>query len=243
LAKYIVGTRKAQVKFAKRVLIDPFCGPGRIQVKGESFTRDGGAMVAWRQSVLANCPFTSVMIGDLDPDRSQACEARLIAAGAPVTRFDGPATETAVAMADAVPHSALCLAYIDPYNLEHLSFSMIERLAKLKYIDFAVHFSLMDLTRNIDMELDPVRDRFSGACPGWRDRLPEKISKSNLATAFFEDWCNLIAKLGFSVSQVMPLVDDGHGRALYRLVFFSRHPFPEKIWGDVAKSKNLAFAF
>ena len=63
LAKYISATRKAQLKFPHRVLIDPFCGPGRIQVRGESITRDGGSMVAWRQSVSSGCPFTSVMVG------------------------------------------------------------------------------------------------------------------------------------------------------------------------------------
>ena len=66
LAKYISATRKAQLKFPHRVLIDPFCGPGRIQVRGESITRDGGSMVAWRQSVSSGCPFTSVMVGDID---------------------------------------------------------------------------------------------------------------------------------------------------------------------------------
>jgi three-Cys-motif partner protein len=236
LAKYIGGTRKAQVKFPKRVLIDPFCGPGRIQVRGESFTRDGGSIVAWHQSVASDCRFTSVMVGDLDTERSRACEARLAAVGAPVMRFDGPAAETALRMADAVPRGALCLAYIDPYNLEHLSFSITERLARLPHIDFAVHFSLMDLTRNVDMELDPERDRFSGANPGWRERMPANTSKASLPAWFFEDWRDRIAKLGFSVSHEMPLVKDGQGRALYRLVFFSRHAFPDRIWGEIARN-------
>lgn len=236
LAKYIGATRKAQAKFPQRVLIDPFCGPGRIQVKGESISRDGGSMVAWRQSVASNCPFTSVLVGDLNPGRARACEARLLATRAPVKRFEGPAASTTLQMVEQVPDRALCLAYIDPYNLEHLSFSIIEALAKLKFVDFAVHFSLMDLSRNVDMELDPARDRFSGASPGWRDRLPPATSKARLPSWFFEDWMAQISGLGFQVSQVMPLVDDGKGRALYRLVFFSRHPFPDKIWGDIAKS-------
>ncbi len=243
LAKYIDATRKAQVKFPQRVLVDPFCGPGRIQVRGESFTRDGGAMVAWRQSVASQCPFTAVMVGDLDPRRSKACEARLRSTGAPVSRFDGPAAETAVAMAQAVPRGALCLAYIDPYNLEHLSFSIIERLAQLPHVDFAAHFSLMDLTRNVDMELDPARDRFSGASPGWRDRLPPRTSKASLPSWFFEDWRALVAGLGFSVSHVMPLIEDGKGRALYRLIFFSRHALPDRIWGDIAKNPTLPLLF
>lgn len=243
LAKYISGTRKAQVKFAKRVLIDPFCGPGRIQVQGESFTRDGGAMVAWRQSVASECPFTSVLVGDLNPERALACEARLLATKAPVKCFEGPAAETSLRMVNAVPKGALCLAYIDPYNLAFLSFSIIERLAQLPYIDFAVHFSLMDLTRNVDMELDPARDRFNGANPGWRDRIPTNISKASLAAWFFDDWRNRISKLGFSVSQEMPLVPNDQGRPLYRLVFFSRHALPDRIWGDIAKSPNLSLDF
>lgn len=91
------------------MLIDPFCGPGRIQVRRETFTRDGGSMVAWHQSVASQCPFTSVMVGDLDTERSTACEARLLAAGAPMQRFDGPVSETALKMADTVPRGALCL--------------------------------------------------------------------------------------------------------------------------------------
>jgi three-Cys-motif partner protein len=239
LAKYIGGTRKAQVKFPRRVLIDPFCGPGRLQVKGESFTRDGGALVAWHQSVASQCSFTSVMVGDLSKLRAHACEARLRAAGAPVQRFDGAAIETVPRMVAAVSQGSLCLAYIDPYNLEHLSFSIIEKLAELPHVDFAVHFSLMDLTRNVDMELDPARDRFAGALPGWRDRVPSGTSKTSLAAWFFQDWCNKITGLGFSMSKEMPLIEDGRGRALYRLVFFSRNPFPDKIWGDIAKSETL----
>ncbi|MFG6429788.1 hypothetical protein [Roseateles sp. LYH14W] len=84
-------------------------------------------------------------------------------------------------MKKAVPFGALALSYIDPYNLEYLSFSVIERLAKLQHVDFAVHFSIMDLHRNIDMELDPKRDLFKDALPGWRDRVPaEALSKKSL---------------------------------------------------------------
>ena len=184
-----------------------------------------------------------MLVGDLDDERAAACEARLAAVGAPVQRFDGPAAETAPRMAGVVPRGALCLAYIDPYNLECLSFSIIRRLSELPHVDFAVHFSLMDLTRNVDMELDPERDRFSEASAGWRGRVPGNISKSGLPAWFFEDWRRQIANLGFSVSREMPLVDDGQGRALYRLVFFSRHAFPDKIWSDIAKSRNLSLGF
>lgn len=43
LAKYVEGTRRAREKFKQRVYVDLFCGPGRVQVKGETMTRPGGA--------------------------------------------------------------------------------------------------------------------------------------------------------------------------------------------------------
>lgn len=240
LTQYLNATREAQKKFKQRVLIDPFCGPGRIQVEGESFTRDGGSVAAYRQSAVSGAPFTRMLVGDIEDERAFANEQRLAAAGASVERFVGPADQTVDDMIRAVPFGALALAYIDPYNLEYLSFSIIERLAKLQYVDFAVHFSLMDLTRNIDMELDPKRDRFDHALPGWRSAVPtDALSKSSLPGWFFDAWCRAVQRLGFKVSGQMPLITDGKGRSIYRLVFFSRHPLPDRIWTDIARSRNL----
>jgi len=240
LTRYLDATREARKKFKQRVLIDPFCGPGRIQVEGEAFTRAGGSVAAFQQSVLSGAPFTKLLVGDIEAERALANELRLKAEGANVQSFIGPARESVIQMVQAVPFGALALAYIDPYNLEFLSFSIIEQLAKLQHVDFAVHFSLMDLTRNIDMEMDPKRDRFDHALPGWRSAVPiEELSKSSLPAWFFDAWCKAIADLGFKISGQMPLVTDGKGRSIYRLVFFSRHPLPDRIWNDIARSGNL----
>jgi len=244
LAKMIGGTRGARAKWSNLILVDPFCGPGRIQVKGESFTRDGGTIVAWRQANDCKVAFTKVLIGDLDESRVCACEARLKSLGAPVEAFVGSAVDTVKQMRNSVPERSLCLAYIDPYNLEYLSFLIIEELAKLKNVDFAVHFSTMDMIRNVDMELDPNRARFDDAAPGWRQALGnDKYSKSQLPQAFFSYWKGLVEKLGFTVSKEMPLVTNDQHRPIYRLVFFSRHNFPNEIWDDIAKSPNLEFDF
>ena len=239
LATYLHATREAQKKFKQRVLIDPFSGPGRIQVEGESGTRPGGSLAAFHQSVASDAPFTRVLIGDIDAERVHANELRLTAAGASVQSFVGPADQTVEAMFKAVPFGALALAYIDPYNLEYLSFSIIERLAKLQYVDFAIHFSLMDLHRNIDMELNPKRDRFDHALPGWRTAVPkDELSKASLPGWFFNRWCKAIEDLGFKVSRQMPQITDGKGRTIYRMVFLSRHALPDRIWGDVARGRN-----
>lgn len=238
LRHFLSASRHAWAKFPRRVFIDPFCGPGRIQVKGESFTRDGGSVLAWRQ-LAQTAPFTHLLVGDIEADRTNACEQRLRAIGAPVNGFTGPAVSTVARMVSLVPAGALTMAYLDPYNLEHLSFDIIRELAKLPKVDLAVHFSLMDLVRNVDFELDPNRARFDDAAPGWRE-MPgiNQLNRSALPAAFFSYWCDIVKKLGFRHSREMPLVRNDQGGAIYRLVFFAKHAFPQRIWDDVARSQQ-----
>jgi three-Cys-motif partner protein len=241
LRAYLDATRNAWKKWPKRVYIDPFAGPGRIQVEGESKTRDGGALVAWR--ILADAaPFTSVLVGDLVPERASACEQRLRALGAPAVSFPGPAVETVKSMTKAVPPGALCMVFLDPYNLELLSFSLVQELAKLQ-VDLAINFSTMDLERNGDLEFDPERARFDQTAPGWRS-APEirAVSRPNIPLAFFKYWCGLVQGLGFSFSKEMPLVRNNQGRSIYRIVFFARHKLPTRIWSDVARGPNKTLA-
>lgn len=244
LAKFVEGTRQARKKFPERVYVDLFCGPGRIQVRGESLTRPGGAQIAWHHSQLEGAAFTSCLVADLSEQRARACADRLVAMNAPVTAFPGAAEDTVDKIVAAIPRGALCLAYIDPYNLGHLSFRVIEKLAKLQYVDFAVHFSTMDLRRNVLMEYSPERARFDAAAPGWRDHIdPTAFIRGDADDAFFSYWCSLIEGLGLVISKRIPLVRDNGNRPLYHLVFFSRHPLPNRIWGEVAQGSNREFDF
>jgi three-Cys-motif partner protein len=237
LCDYLHASRYAWKKWPQHVFIDPFCGPGRLQVEGESFTRDGGAVMAWR-ALAAEAPFSQMLVGDLDPQRSNACEQRLAARGAPVTSFAGPAVETVHHMVQQVPGNALCMAYIDPYNLELLSFSIIRALASLK-VDLAINFCTMDLQRNAEFEFDPGRARFDDTAPGWRtDPAVLGASKQNVKLEFFRYWCRLVQGLGFQHSREMPLVHNDRGHPIYRMVFFARHDLPTRIWADVAKGAN-----
>jgi three-Cys-motif partner protein len=111
---------------------------------------------------------------------------------------------------------------------------MIRALANVPRIDFAVHFSTMDLSRNVQLESDPERFRFDQVAPGWKQALAG-VSKGNLRVAFFNYWMQLVRSLGFEFSQQMPLVSNNSGHEIYRLVFFARNAFPIGLWDDVAK--------
>lgn len=241
LAKYIGAASEAMKVWPRRVYIDPFCGPGRLQVENESFTRDGGSLVAWRQAAKLGAPYTQVLVGDINPVKLSANRDRLTALGAPVTAFEGPAVETVKEMVKHVQPGSLCLAYIDPYNLAYLSMEIIETLATLKNVDFAVHFSTMDLLRNVDAELDPDRARFDEVAPGWRN-MPS-MSKASLPVEFMKYWMRMVQDLGFKFSREQPLVHNNTNKEIYRLVFFARHKLPNKLWGDIAKSPNMELGF
>jgi three-Cys-motif partner protein len=235
LRHYLDASRYARRKWSSRVFIDPFSGPGRIQVVGEAFTRAGGAVLAYEASTK-DAPFTNVFIGDLDDERAQACEKRLTAIGATARSFPGPAAQTVKAMVSAVPAGSLSMAYVDPYNLEVLSFSILQEISRLPKIDLAINFSTMDLQRNVELEFDPERARFDDVAPGWRKHSPIlAASKPNVKLTFFNYWCDLVKGLGFEHSQQMPLVRNNQGHGIYRMVFFSRHHFPKGIWDDVAR--------
>jgi len=235
--EYLTASRHAWKKWPQRVLIDPFGGPGRIQVKGESFTRDGGSVVAYR-ALLDTAPFTSILVGDIEGARAEACEQRLRTLGAPVQAFTGPALATVPQIITTIPKNALCFAYLDPYNLELLSFDILKSLAKLR-VDLAINFSTMDLQRNMEFEFDPKRARFDSTAPGWRESPAIRaVSKSNAPAAFFRYWRDLVVGLGFTHSREMPLVPNDRGHTIYRMVFFARHDLPNRIWDDVARGPN-----
>jgi three-Cys-motif partner protein len=120
--------------------------------------------------------------------------------------------------------------------MEQLPFSVIEKLARFSHIDILVHFSVMDLNRN--MELDYVRDasRFEAFAPGWKARVAVGTkSLPDARNAFVEYWFSLVGKLGFKCSRERPLMVNAKGGPLYRMFFLLRHPLAEKIWNDIAK--------
>ena len=147
--------------------------------------------------------------------------------------------DTVPKMVAAIPQGALCFAYLDPYNLELLTFELLSTLARLKKVDLAINFSTMDLARNAELEFDSDRRRFDGTAPGWQE-VPAiaQSSKANMPVEFFKYWCTLVQSLGFEYSREMPLVRNDQGRPIYRMVFFARHDLPKRIWGDISRCRN-----
>src|SRR3569832_456426 len=93
LAKQIEATRQARKKFPQSVFIDLFCGPGRIQVKGETMTRHGGSLNTWQHTLLADAAFTRCLVGDLDETRSTTNTQQQQTNNTPKQTNKGPAED------------------------------------------------------------------------------------------------------------------------------------------------------
>ena len=239
LRRYVGASWAVRRKWPKRGFIDLFCGPGRTRIKGTDIETDGGAVVAWRQARSNLVEFTDVIIGDIDQDSLLSCEKRLVALNAPVTALLGPAEQTVDEAIKLLPANGLHLAYLDPFNMEHLPFTVIEKLAKFRNIDIVVHFSVMDLQREI--ELDFLRDasRFEAFAPGWKRHVDVSgLTKQGARNAFVKHWLSLVESLGFRCSKEMPLMTNSKNGPLYRMMFLMRHPLAEKLWVEIARGQK-----
>lgn len=222
-------------------LLDLFCSFGKVVDRKSRVISDGGTLTAWKTSLEKSSPFSKLIVGDLKSERVDVCEQRLRQAGANVVALKGPASETVDRALEALNPLGLHLAYLDPYNIDALPFSIVEKLAKLQRVDFIVHFSTSDLQRNFDLfsaDKDGPLDHFA---PGWRTAKRSAIKREQ-RQYFFEHWLSLFADLGFAAGSVRH-VKGSVNQTLYYLVYFSRHPLGLRLWDVTEKSKKQSDLF
>ena len=119
----------------------------------------------------------------------------------------------------AVNPNGLHFAFLDPYNLEGLSFDIIRKLSKLK-VDMLIHVSVQDLQRNLDDYSRPgdVLDTFA---PGWSKHVDPNQAINSFRAALMEYWLDEIGKLGTMPAKGVELIVGSKGQRLYWLVFVS----------------------
>lgn len=239
LRRYVNASWAARHRFPNRAFVDLFCGPGRVRMKTSGVETDGGAVVAWREASAHKGAFDQIVVGDVDQESLASCGARLRTLGAPVQILAGEAEKTVDAVLKLLPQNGLHLAYLDPFNLGHLPFSVIQKLATFKHIDIVVHLSVMDLQREIELDFNRDASRLEVFAPGWREHVDVGgLTKQLARVKFVEYWLQLVAGLGFDHSKEMPLMSNSKNGPLYRLMFLMRHPLAAKLWKDIARGQK-----
>ncbi|WP_250492372.1 MULTISPECIES: three-Cys-motif partner protein TcmP [unclassified Caballeronia] len=240
LTDYVGASWGARARFPGSSYIDLFCGPGRVVEREHGAFRDGGALAAWKTScAYGKAPFHNIFIGDLSAESVKVCEQRLTKLGGQVRPYVGAATKTVHEIVSDLPRG-LHLAFLDPFNAKHLDFEIILALAAHPNIDILVHFSVMDIQRNIDLEAAKDGTRLECIAPGWREAIDlSRLPRTAFVGAFLDYWQRIVLNnTRMTAASTKPLLVNSKNGPLYRLILLSRHIHAQKLWNDVGRENK-----
>ncbi len=251
LRKYIDIYRDVRKKFSPNgargyrggtTYIDLFCGPGRAKVRETGLLIDGSPLVAVKSAVAGKYPFSEIHLADLNPAYTEAAVKRVSALGNNVHGYAGPAEQTCEQIVSKLNPHGLHFAFLDPYNLENLSFGTIRKLSTLKHIDLLLHVSVQDLQRNFARYEANDPSALDAFAPGWRLHVNAKQSINAIRADILKHWQGLVRKLDFLEPQGAELVTGSAKQRLYWLVFLSKNKIANDFWEkirNISGQKNL----
>ena len=221
--------------------IELFSGPGHSLIRGTKRIIDGSPLVAFK-AAQASVPFTEMHLNDFDAGNSSAVDARIRALGGAAICYSDPADVAVDKIVAAVNPSGLHFAFLDPYNLEGLSFDIIRKLSKLK-VDMLIHVSVQDLQRNLD-DYSKQGGVFDTFAPGWKAHVNSNQAINSFRAALMKYWMAEIRELGTMPAKGVELIVGSKGQRLYWLVFVSGHDHGRKLWEairDPMKQTTMGF--
>lgn len=242
LRKYVDISRAARRKFVQgsggATYIDLFCGAGRSVIRDTGERIDGSPLVALKCARDGGVPFSEIYIADVSKEGGEAAAKRIHAAGGSAHVEIGRAEDTAARIVERLNPYGLHFAFLDPYNLQDMPFSVIETLSKLKRVDMLVHVSAQDLQRNLHSYTRPGDRRLESFAPGWRKAVDFHQSQKAIRAAILTFWVSKLAALGLPPARHAELVSGTtKNQRLYWLMFVSRSEFAKGLWDKI---RNLS---
>jgi three-Cys-motif partner protein len=242
LKRYIDASRGARMRFLPPTGVGAsyiICGAGRSLIRDTKRFIDGSPVVAFKAAHASSAPFSELHLNDLDSGKVAAAKARIARFGGAAFDYSSVADVVVDQIVHAINPYGLHFAFLDPYNLEQLPFSIIEKLASVRRMDMLIHVSVQDLQRNLDDYSRPggVLDSF---VPGWREKVNINQAINPLRAALLECWLNKIRSLGTTPAQGIELVAGPRRQRLYWLVFVSAHDLGQKLWNAVRDIRGQA---
>lgn len=211
LRKYIQASHGARAKFLPPVgtggasYIELYSGAGRSLITGTGQIIDGSAVVAFKAARDSGRRFSEMHLSDLEAQNSAALAQRIKALGGAATSYVGNANIVVDQVMNAINPYGLHLAFLDPFNLAQLPFSIIEKMLRVQRMDMIIHVSLQDLQRNLD-EYSRAGGTLDIFAPGWRDVVNVRQSIAALRAAIIEYWLSAIRSLGTHPATGIPLI-------------------------------------
>jgi len=235
LVKYVDITRGVRRKFEKveTTYIELFCGPGRSIIEDNKEIIDGSPILAARTAKESYVPYTKIHIADFEPSYVEAVSIRLRDITRDVHAYIGSAEQT---VDNIIPHldpRGLHFAFLDPYKLDPLPFSVIEKFAAFRRMDRLIHVSVHDFQRNLRRYMRADNGPLDRFAPGWQRAVDFKSPDKAIRAAIFQHWLGLIRSLDMAASEGIELVSGSKNQPLYWLVLVARHDRAHEFWDKI----------
>ena len=242
IRKYVDISRATRRKFVNGLggatYIDLFCGPGRARVRETTRIIDGSALIAAKESLNSNSPFSEIHIADTNDDFLDAAEKRLAKLKIAVKRYKGPAEESVRGVIDALNPHGLHFTLLDPYDLKSLPFVVIQQLAEIKRMEILIHFSQQDLQRNLRRYIKAAESPLDRFAPDWRKVIDEMRGDDVIRAKILQYWLELIRGCNMQTAKGVEEVTGTKNQHLYWLVFVARHDLAIKFWEAIRNVTN-----
>src|ERR1700752_2623453 len=146
LRKYVDSYRSARAMFLPpkgsggAAYIELFSGPGRSLVEGSAgIIIDGSPLVAYKAAHQSRTKFSELHLNDLDRDNVDTLRKRISDLGGAGHFYNDRADIAVDHIVYALNPAGLHFAFLDPYNLESLPFSIVEKLSTRPRMDMLSH--------------------------------------------------------------------------------------------------------
>jgi three-Cys-motif partner protein len=244
LRKYIDASRAARRKFTEgpggSTYIDLFSGAGRAIIRDTRELIDGSPLVAYETAKAGGAPFSNIYLADIEAEKASAALKRLQSVGGDAATFVGTAEKTVTEIVGRLNPYGLHFAFLDPFNLDALPFSVIECLSQIKRVDLLVHVSVQDLQRNLERYLAEENGPLDRFAPGWRTMVDLRQSQPAVRAGIITHWSNSLERLGLPRANHAELVaGTTKNQRLYWLMFASRSDFAKRLWEDISGKRLL----
>ena len=248
LVRYVDITRGVRSMFARTqtTYVELFCGPGRSIIEGTGQIIDGSPILAARTAKESGVPYTDIHLADADASYVDAACKRMPDDVGRVHPSDGEAEKTVDEIVARLNPYGLHFAFLDPYKLDPLPFSILEKLAKFKHMDMLIHVSIHDFQRNLRLYMDERGGPLDQFAPGWRDVVNQRGTDRNIRIAIFNHWLALIRSLDMAASEGSDIekVVGANRQPLYWLVLVARHDRAHEFWNKIRNvSQQQEFKF
>lgn len=242
LRRYIDATRGSRRKFVVpdshgrppggAGYVDLYSGPGKVRLREDGGIFDGSPLIALGYSKV---PFTTVVLCDIDDENISTLRARTAPYAGRTRIIPGDCNAMADKIVAALPKHGLNIAFVDPFSLEPLHFATLAKLASLTRLDVVVNFPTQPVKRNLHHYLKPdnqTLDRALGT-DAWR----KNVRSPSDVHLVLDVLISQLENLGYTGTRNRTIsVKNSTNTELYRLIFASKHPLGDKIWGSITST-------